>query len=118
MSKLKKRLWLGASAVAALMIVVGTVYAWTHSGYVTIERGITIGKEMDPGDRTIQFKDCGWGQLGYIDFSEDYANYIVATWFGTECLHLHAGNLMMKSDDSGAAVVVDQTGDVVITLGS
>ena len=104
----------------AIAVATGVAYAaWTHSGYVTIEDGISIGVDADPGAKTIRFEDCGLYDAGYIEFSDADDNYIIGLDFGgIECLHLHAGHLMMESEDSGASVVVDQYGDVVITLGS
>jgi len=123
MSKIKKRLWMGTSVVVALAVVVAVAYAAGNyeGSFTTLSAngGIGMGTAATSVDyKTIQFDDCDFGDPGYIDFSQDYDNYIVAMEYGFECLHLHADHLMMKSEYSGASVVVDQYGDVVITLGS
>ena len=118
MSKLKKRLWMGTCVVVGLAVVVGVAYAWTHSGYVTIEEGISIGVDADPGVKTIQFEESGIYDPGYIRFSSADDNYIEGYQFGTvEFITLHADYLTMESEDGGGSVVVDYDGDVIITLG-
>ena len=116
MSKLKKKLWLGASVVAALMIVVGTVYAWTHSGYVTIQKGISIGEEIDPGDKVIRFESCGLLDPGYIVF-RDEEMYITAMSFLWDKMTLVADEVTLTSKSSAARIDVHPYGDVIITIG-
>lgn len=144
MSKLKKRLWMGTGVAVTLAVVVGVVYAVVdvHPDGVRIyTQGIAAGDSSIavPGQGVLRLGDMsGEDDGGMIIFgeavgSQGHHSFIIGreVW-GADCLDLDAFQVRMLGDtssvvacwdvslqnDSGASVMADRYGDVIITLGS